>query len=378
MTNTRLSILILFIALSVAVIISLSSVEAIATTLYVSTGGSDGGNGSSSLPFRTVQRAADVVKPGDTIIVRDGIYTGGKEYVAIFRRGGTDTAWVTFRSENKWGAKIDGRNYTTGVLFVADANYLRFENFEFQHAKSINMRINSVHHDIYWYGNKVHDTSRYMIPCNSSVLTVGNCGGFAGSNSDYNLTWDSNIFYDVGRLYGGCPNYDKNHDHGLYLYGNHITIINNMFYNFEAGWPIVLAPGSNNITIRNNTFSGPNPRELGHILFWGEQQNVLIENNIFYQPREAPLRNSYCSGDSNIVAKNNITTTSEMVKGRKSCISVIGNLVDTVPGFVDAKNHDFRLRNDSPALKTGAGRRALPDEERAEISKRRLPQQYDR
>ena len=41
-------------------------------TLYVRTGGS--GGGSAAEPFGTLNAAAAVARPGDTVIIRDGVY----------------------------------------------------------------------------------------------------------------------------------------------------------------------------------------------------------------------------------------------------------------------------------------------------------------
>ena len=89
--------------------------NASATTYYVSPTGSDSSSGTSSSPFKTIQKAADIVNPGDTVIVRDGTYTDtdGDDFIVKISRSGTSSAWVTFKSENKWGAVLDGRSNTT-------------------------------------------------------------------------------------------------------------------------------------------------------------------------------------------------------------------------------------------------------------------------
>src|SRR5947209_12144441 len=46
------------------------------TTYTVSPAGADTNPGTAGLPFLTIQHAADVVAPGDTVIVEDGVYTG--------------------------------------------------------------------------------------------------------------------------------------------------------------------------------------------------------------------------------------------------------------------------------------------------------------
>src|SRR5262245_7060286 len=107
-------------------------------TYHVSPTGSDSNPGSAARPFRTIQKAANGVKPGDTVLVDDGVYTYsgpndcyGKVVVCVSRGGSTDS-WVVFRSKNKWGAKIDGGDGKAGAGFVVrgGASYVRIQGFE--------------------------------------------------------------------------------------------------------------------------------------------------------------------------------------------------------------------------------------------------------
>ena len=64
-------------------------------TLYVDGKASAGGDGSEKKPFKTVQAAADKVNPGDTVIIKPGIYF---ESVDV-KRFGTKDAPVTFKAD---------------------------------------------------------------------------------------------------------------------------------------------------------------------------------------------------------------------------------------------------------------------------------------
>jgi hypothetical protein len=48
--------------------------EAAAATYYVATTGNDANPGTEAAPFRTMQKAANMVGPGDTVLVRAGTY----------------------------------------------------------------------------------------------------------------------------------------------------------------------------------------------------------------------------------------------------------------------------------------------------------------
>ena len=52
----------------------LLSVASQAREYFVATDGADGNSGSQSRPFRTIQKAADLMWPGDTCYVRGGVY----------------------------------------------------------------------------------------------------------------------------------------------------------------------------------------------------------------------------------------------------------------------------------------------------------------
>lgn len=57
---------------------------------------SDSGDGSSTTPFRTINRAAEVVQPGERVLVASGIY---REQVQPFRGGTGPDDMVTFEGE---------------------------------------------------------------------------------------------------------------------------------------------------------------------------------------------------------------------------------------------------------------------------------------
>lgn len=68
------------------------------------------GDGSRENPFRTIQQAADVARPGDEVRVLPGVY---RESVSPVN-GGTPDARITYRSVEKGGAVITGAEPVTG------------------------------------------------------------------------------------------------------------------------------------------------------------------------------------------------------------------------------------------------------------------------
>ena len=72
-------------------------VAAQAGAIFVATDGSDtAGDGTSSNPWQTIQKAADAVAPGDTVLVRPGTYP---DAVEMYDVAGTADAPVTFKAD---------------------------------------------------------------------------------------------------------------------------------------------------------------------------------------------------------------------------------------------------------------------------------------
>jgi alpha-N-arabinofuranosidase len=64
-------------------------------TFHVSLKGDDSNPGTQAMPLRTIQHAADLARPGDTIIVHEGIY---REYINPPRGGTSDTKRIVYEA----------------------------------------------------------------------------------------------------------------------------------------------------------------------------------------------------------------------------------------------------------------------------------------
>ncbi|MBT4969716.1 MAG: hypothetical protein HOM80_11985, partial [Bacteroidetes bacterium] len=74
------------------------------TQYYVSISGNDNNQGTISSPFKSIQKAADVIKAGDTCYIRKGIY---REVVTI-RKNGTSESPIIFTSYQNENVIISG------------------------------------------------------------------------------------------------------------------------------------------------------------------------------------------------------------------------------------------------------------------------------
>ena len=68
------------------------------------------GNGSKETPFRHINDAAKIARPGDEVVVAPGVY---REYVNPVCAG-EENARITYRSEKPLGAVITGAEEVTG------------------------------------------------------------------------------------------------------------------------------------------------------------------------------------------------------------------------------------------------------------------------
>jgi hypothetical protein len=327
------------------------------TQYYVDPKGADSNRGTRAAPFKTIQRAADVAGPGDTVFVKPGRYTGPDRIVSV-SRGGTPQGWLTFKAEPAGEAVLDGRNGQSheAWYFGPEVGYVRVEGFEITGLQE---------HGFDTYGGGVHDlliarNRIHHIGRNCTNTNNGRTGASLGA-STHRVTFDGNVWHDIGRFApgeSGCTpaneNY-QNHDHGIYVAdADEITITNNVFYNFARGWAVhrYYSRGSlsHELTIVNNTFAGKNPYRPGQIILATPTEGLRIENNIFYGPEEAGLNfeNLEFSGAS---VRNNMTFGGVTKVGRPRGVTFGKNWEKTDPRIVGGT--DFHLRSDSPAIDVG-------------------------
>jgi hypothetical protein len=322
----------------------------------VATTGSDSNPGTQAAPFRTIQKGADVALPGDTVLVGDGIYTDtdGDGFIVYIRseRGGSAGKPITFKSQNKWGAKLDGRSNTASMGFLFYGNYITVQDFEFYGIKDA--VFDGTGSNLLISGNYVHDIGRL---CTDSAYGLG-AAYFHGSDT---IVFEKNRFHDIGRYaYGenGCTvSGYSNHDHALYLNGvTNVTIKNNIFYNMQEGWAIHLYPNaSTGIYIYNNTFALPNPQQPGHIIVAADVTNCVIANNISYMPNTGFINWYYAGKITNLVVQNNMihSGTIDASPPPASGVTFFGNTNNTDPKLVNPDTRDFRLQSGSPAIDAG-------------------------
>jgi len=101
------------------------AVNAQAATFYVAPTGKDTNPGTAAAPWATIQRAANTVNPGDTVVVQPGVYKGAK-----FSRSGLTTAYIRFLGQPGTIVNSPGSFNSNGDnLWIRNAHYLILEGF---------------------------------------------------------------------------------------------------------------------------------------------------------------------------------------------------------------------------------------------------------
>ena len=290
------------------------------------------GPGTQTLPFLTLQKAANIVKPGDTVIVGDGTYTTPASQFIEMSRAGTGSAWVTFRAQHNYAAKLNGQNNATPYMMLFDpgnGGFVRIQNFEIYGFSGIAI-VTSGSHDIDIVGNYIHDIGRYCTDSDNGI------DGVYG-NSSPNVTIEWNVFQNIGRYSpgeNGCQPktaYWQNHDHGVYLNGmNNTNITNNIFYNLQHGWGIQVYSDEGyamtNMLVRGNAFYGENPNRNGQIALAGNILKSTIVNNTFYSPLNYALYwGSTTYTYVNLAVTNNVTVGGSISGTPPAGVTLSGN-----------------------------------------------------
>jgi hypothetical protein len=273
-------------------------------------------------PWLTLRKAGLTVTAGATVHVADGTYkidgTLGSATSIETKHSGTPSAWITYLSDNKWGAKIvntNAVNSPNNIAWTVEGDYQIVEDFDISGGPYTGIFVDGNHVNI--IGNHLHEMSSsscvagsfvYVNSPHQYVDTIGNVihdGGMAPWPSDCGL-WHG-IYY--GGVTGGPMQYGQISNNIIYHISgwgihfwhkvSHVDVLNNLiFSNVYGGILIGASDGStndyfnveNNIVIDNSrmTDNKNGPSSLG----WGISQyisggtvgpHISYLNNLIYE-----------------------------------------------------------------------------------------------
>lgn len=376
--------------LGVAAALAIGSV-ARAATFHVSTTGSDAAAGTSAAPWRTIQRAADAVAPGDTVVVHPGSYVG---FTVVAR--GTQAAPIAFIADG--AVAIDGAATAERDAILIDGGaWIRIEGFTVTGAVRAGIAALDCDH-ITVRGNHVDQNGKWgvfsgfcddlVVEGNEASRSIEQHGIYASNSADRpvirnNRIWgnamcgihingdisqggdgvisqaviEDNVIFDNGRSGGSAINGDGIVGaviRGNVLDGNHASGIS--LYQIDGG-----APSTGNQLINNTVRMAGDGRWAVNIQD-GATGNVL-RNNILLHPSASRGAIDLCSGcASGLVSDHNAAVDRFSIDGTIVDLATWrartgGDAASFVASdaelFSDPAAGDLTLRAGSPAIDRG-------------------------
>ena len=347
-------------------------------TLYVSPKGSDSNDGrSKSRPLKTLYRASKVVRPGDTIYLRGGVYRGKYQSYFNYDRSpfeidGRKDAPITIMSYPGEQAIIDGsdRHYTdyksvsSPSLFAIYADHYVVQNLTFRNSAGRGLVITGNHNTVRNVLSRNHHSDGIYAKGDGNLFedfvshsnyskqnggdsadgiklsygknnTVRNCHTYNNSDDGVDIwaTLNSLVEYCVSHHngYGGSGN-----GIGFKMGGKHLKDSNAMV-RYNVGY-------KNRINFDNNGSGGVT---MVHNTSWRARQVGIIG----YAPKN--------TGKAPVILKNNLSYQDRKPKGtEKATIEKNNswNLGISDPKFVSLDHTSssfFKLRSSSPAVDSG-------------------------
>lgn len=249
-------------AVAVVLFALMSAGSAQAASYYVALTGNDSNNGATSAPFRTLNKAAAIAKPGDVINVRGGVYAGA---VTIGSKG-TAASRIVFRAYPGETAILDGTGLPSdkAVVTLYRTEYVDFSGFEVRNgsfigingyaAKQTRVLNNDVHHSVrngIYFGYSTFGTS--------ADITI------EGNEVHDNVTENRN--HATGGGWAAAVVADRS---------DRVRIANNRIYNNDGEGVIALL--SDNVTIEGNEISD----NFSVGIYLDNAQFASVQRNLVY------------------------------------------------------------------------------------------------
>ncbi len=281
----------------------------LAATYYVSNSGNDMNDGLSlSAAFQSLQHAADLVIPGDSVLVEDGTYTG----FALWS-GGTASLSIVFKTIGT-NAVINAPCLTNDGINIENANYVIIDGFEVIDQPRNGIRLALANHCIvrnnrcdnnFERGIFTAFTDDILIEYNVCSNSIDEHGIYVSNSSDrpiirYNECFGNNnigIHLNGDLSAGGDGIISDARVYGNYIHDNNLAaginmdgvkdpvIYNNIIVNNHFGQGIALfqqdgAVVTSGAKIYNNTVLVPDDGRWGILMTPGANQNTEVFNNI--------------------------------------------------------------------------------------------------
>lgn len=271
-----------------------------AATYFVAINGVDTNSGTSTnASWRTIQHAANTLAPGDTVLVRGGIYN---ERVTFNLSGSAAGGYLTFQNYPGENPIVDGAglpipqlDYATGLFEFTNGSYIIIQGFEIRNYQTSSssfvpagIDITGAPHDLTFISNRVHNIANLNTSTDANAYGIAVHGTMPQSIS--NLVFRSNEIYsntlgqsETFSLDGNCNGFD--------ISGNSVHDNNNIGIGL-IGYEGVCSDASQDYT-RNGVCRSN--------LVW----NNGVVNNPTYPANDFSAGGIYSDGGSNVLIELN-------------------------------------------------------------------------
>lgn len=306
-------------------------------TRYASPVGRDGAAGTKARPFKTAQRLADSLRPGQVGCLRGGVYDDASDgYVLKIERGGRPGAPIRLRSYPGERAKLLGTVYLPQGAEHVVLSRLKLEGT----GDGNSIKIYSA--DVVLEENEITNAGR-----GESCMILGSTSGYGQA---VRTVIRRNQFRDCGSTA------HDNKDHAIYVSSTvGVQIVGNVFWN-TAGYTIHFYPNARGTRVAHNVIDGGRPSVRGGVLFGGNDdyasRDNVVEHNVIAYAETANVTSGWGGdvGSGNVARRNCLWAgRDENVDTSDGGFASTGNVV-AAPGFVDRARHDYRLRRGSRCL----------------------------
>jgi hypothetical protein len=304
--------------------------------------GSDSDPGTLARPFRSAQRLADALSPGETGCLRAGDYSAdeGDEFVLRFERGGAAGAPVTIRSYP------GERAHVVGIIMVdRGSDFVRIADLDIE-GTGVQNTVKVYAANTVIEGNDITNEMR-----GDSCLMLGSSSAGRATGTVVRR----NTFHDCG------AKANENHDHSIYAAQvDDARIVNNTFSN-SAAYTVQLYPNAQRTVVARNVMDGGADTIRGGIVIGGDDStassgNVVQRNVIAYAPTGSVA--TYWPGPvgtGNVVRSNCSWAAGDDID--EEGLRAVGNITGN-PRFRNRASGDYRLAPDSACMSV-LGRKAV-------------------